>query len=303
VSANGNEVGFWADLTFDRRRHVKCDEGKPGCQRCIKWQGHCDGYEGPRAQTKSSDVPKRKKPRPASPENKGEKLRLPRWFRPLAEESRKLVTQAQDVCNEYPAPGVDNSSDSLSQQRSPCCSNSGSGFESGFWQTVVPTLLRSSTSVWCSNLAIHALIDSKQPSWGDEGDEHANACYRRALRYHGLALSQLRNEAKTGGDLESATLCCFFFIIFEMMHGDDKSAQAHMYNGCQMLGELRGDSQGRTLTHADVDTMLHDELQKCLRFIAGQTTGPSQDLFTNPSLGYASFRAMSVTSSEAGSGF
>jgi hypothetical protein len=27
-----------------KRRHVKCDEAKPACQRCLKWQGTCEGY-------------------------------------------------------------------------------------------------------------------------------------------------------------------------------------------------------------------------------------------------------------------
>jgi hypothetical protein len=27
-----------------RQRHVRCDEAKPGCQRCVKFQGICGGY-------------------------------------------------------------------------------------------------------------------------------------------------------------------------------------------------------------------------------------------------------------------
>ncbi|KAF3355103.1 hypothetical protein VdG1_04315 [Verticillium dahliae VDG1] len=27
------------------KRRVKCDEAKPFCQRCVKWQGFCDGYD------------------------------------------------------------------------------------------------------------------------------------------------------------------------------------------------------------------------------------------------------------------
>ncbi|KAL1902507.1 hypothetical protein Sste5346_001488 [Sporothrix stenoceras] len=27
------------------KRHVKCDEAKPSCSRCIKWQGFCEGYD------------------------------------------------------------------------------------------------------------------------------------------------------------------------------------------------------------------------------------------------------------------
>ncbi|KAJ9138356.1 C6 zinc finger domain protein [Pleurostoma richardsiae] len=28
-----------------KKRHVKCDEARPSCQRCMKWQGFCEGYE------------------------------------------------------------------------------------------------------------------------------------------------------------------------------------------------------------------------------------------------------------------
>ncbi len=34
-----------SNLTVPRRkRHVKCDETKPSCLRCVKWKGKCDGY-------------------------------------------------------------------------------------------------------------------------------------------------------------------------------------------------------------------------------------------------------------------
>ena len=32
-----------------RRRHVKCDEGKPQCKRCQKANVRCEGYEGKRS--------------------------------------------------------------------------------------------------------------------------------------------------------------------------------------------------------------------------------------------------------------
>lgn len=142
----------------------------------------------------------------------------------------------------------------------------------------VPYLLRHNASVWYANLAIHALIDAKRPTWGEDGGGHAGASYRRALRYHGLALSQLRKEAISRGSLQSATLCCLFFVIFEMMNDDDKAAQAHMFNGCKMMDELQRNSQGRSLTSTEIEGMLHIELQKALQFVALQVNGPGQDV-------------------------
>lgn len=141
----------------------------------------------------------------------------------------------------------------------------------------VPYLLRQNASVWYANLAIHALIDAKRPNWVvEDGAGHSGASYRRALRYHGLALSQLRKEAVSRGSLQSATLCCLFFVVFEMMNGDDKAAQAHMYNGCKMMDELYRNTHGRTLTSIGIENMLHRELQKALRFLAQQVHGYNQ---------------------------
>lgn len=296
-----------------RRRHVKCDETKPGCQRCIKWRGHCEGYEEGRLKSQTPEN-KKKSPGPVKSESKqAEKIKLPRWYREMTGEAKKLLVQPDHlrattsptgtapprakrvekaIRNQQPDVG-----DSCKAVDRTSAARGFDGFDEAFWRETVPQLLRQNASVWYANLAIHALIDALKSSWNDDdevgtgdiknvgGGEVAAASYRRALRYHGLALGQLRKEAINRDSLQSATLCCLFFVIFEMLNDDDKAAQAHMYNGCKMMDELQRNSQGRTMTNAEVDAMLHREIQKALYFVALQLqgSGSGEDAITRSS--------------------
>lgn len=137
--------------------------------------------------------------------------------------------------------------------------------------------MQNNTSVRYANLAIHALIDAKRPQWVEEvPSQPGTDSYSRALKYHGVALSQLRdedvNQEGLQSALQSATVSCLFFIVFEMLNGDVKAAQAHMYNGCRMMDELRRNSKVRPSTHG-IEHMLFRELQKALRFVAFQVRG------------------------------
>lgn len=147
-----------------------------------------------------------------------------------------------------------------------------SGLVGSFWMQSVPALLRANSSVKYANLAIHALIDSKRPQWVEEGPKlPGRDSYSRALRYHGQAIGAVREKTASRESLQSATLCSLFFIIFEMMNGDVNAAQAHMYNGCRMMAELRGATTGQPVN--GVESMLFRELQKALRFVAMQVQG------------------------------
>ena len=280
--------------TTPRRRHVKCDESKPACQRCIKWRGHCDGYEDLRS---TSQTPKSTRSRariPKSPETN--KFKVLKWCCALVAESSKLVSQPQDVCVWDKASAEDYIVGSRTQ------TNKAKGFDETFWYSTVSYLLRQNQSVWYANLAIHALIDSKRPAWFEDIDGQSSESFLRALRYHGLALGYLSKEVITRSALRSATLCCLFFVVFETMNGDEKSAQAHMYNGCKMLIEMQKNSMGHVMSNAEVDATLHTELQKALRFVASQVNGPrpSIPLVDTPGDGTTgSFTGMTTASSVA----
>jgi hypothetical protein len=215
------------------------------------------------------EVDKRKT---GSPKADEENFDVARWYSSLASESNKLFDQPHEVCVSRQTWRDDCKGGGLGLG---ILSTETAGFDVSFWKVTVPCLLRQKAPVWYANLAIHALIDARRPNREDDGGAPACVSYRRALRYHGLALAQLRKEVVSCGNLQSATLCCLFFVIFEMMSGDEKAAQAHMYNGYKMMNELKRNSQGQSLPCTKVEELLRIELQKALHFVASQVNGPS----------------------------
>ena len=196
---------------------------------------------------------------------------VPRWYLSLASESNKLFDRAPEACVSRQTWRDDSDGGGLGLGTP---STETAGFDDSFWKVTVPCLLRQNAPIWYANLAIHALIDARRPNSEDDGEGPASVSYRRALRYHGLALAQLRKDVMSCGNLQSTTLCCLFFVIFEMMSGDEKAAQAHMCNGYKMMSELKRNSQGQSLPSTKVEELLRIELQKALHFVASQVNGP-----------------------------
>lgn len=262
---------------------MKCDENKPACHRCLKWRGTCEGYEE-RLGSQSRPKQEPDTSRSTSLETEvaqltatGPSEQIPQWYPALANETMKLLSRPSDLISasspSTPQPSSSPGYGPLASELPSTAVPQHNGLEGPFWIRTVPSLLRANSSVKYANLAIHALIDSKRPQWVDEGPLLAGKdSYSRALKYHGQALGAVRHKPANRESLQSATLCCLFFIIFEMMNGDVNAAQAHMYNGCRMMDELRGVASDRPPTHG-IENMLFRELQKALRFVAMQVQG------------------------------
>lgn len=255
---------------------MKCDENKPACHRCLKWRGTCEGYEerlSNQSRTKQEPGTSRSQSQETDVSNlptAGPSEQIPQWYPHLANEAMKLLSRPSDLINAASPMSPNPSPLSLELPSSAVPQHS--GLVGSFWMQTVPALLRANSSVKYANLAIHALIDSKRPQWVEEGPKlPGRDSYSRALRYHGQAIGAVREKTAGRESLQSATLCSLFFIIFEMMNGDVNAAQAHMYNGCRMMAELRAITTGRPVT--GVENMLFRELQKALRFVAMQVQG------------------------------
>ncbi|VUC31751.1 unnamed protein product [Clonostachys rosea] len=255
-----------------KRRHVKCDEQKPACQRCIKWGGQCEGYqkrpesaaanENQESEAQSSASEDTSPRIPTSPESEGQ---LPSWYPAMMAESRRLL-----YLRNHTVVPMEPGSSPASMTTPPMASTQGQ--QDVFWSTTVPMMLRTNGSVWAANVAIHALIESLRSNMTGAFTEEGRDAYSRALRHHGSALAELRNEAMGSGDLESATVCCLFFVVFEMLHGDEIAARTHIHNGCRMIDELQR-SRGLRPVPPTVENAMLWELQKSIRFLGLQTQG------------------------------
>lgn len=137
-------------------------------------------------------------------------------------------------------------------------------FDAHFWRDIVPILVRENLAVRYSNLAVLVLIFA-QSAIGVGGNY-----YGKALAHYGLALREVRESSTSDGGLQPAILCSMFFVIFEIMNGDVNAAEAHLYSGERMLGELR-QSQPEYCHGAG---SLRDELRCALQFLMLQADTP-----------------------------
>ncbi|TFB00522.1 hypothetical protein CCMA1212_007848 [Trichoderma ghanense] len=106
-------------------------------------------------------------------------------------------------------------------------------FDAEFWQDNVPLLIQNNVAVQSANLAVLILIFAQ--SAAGLGTNH----YGKALWHYGRALQLVRETSITQESLRPAILCCMFFVIFEILNGDTRSAESHLWNGENMLLELQ----------------------------------------------------------------
>ena len=113
-------------------------------------------------------------------------------------------------------------------------------FGAEYWDVKVPRLVEEDEAVRSANMAVHILILAKQPSLMSlnpvkDGEDF----YGGALRCYGVALNKVSQAGSSHADLRSAILCSMFFVIFEIINGDQKAAEAHLYSGQKMMDELQ----------------------------------------------------------------
>jgi hypothetical protein len=209
---------------------------------------------------------------------------------PRLSMERRTSPQAQSVNTprsaSLPAPGdylFDGLSPITTHVSTPTGSNDDTSlFEPSFWNETVPRLVEQNSAVRLANEAVHILILAKQPSLmasfeSTPGEDH----YSGALRRYGTALREMRETSIMQGDVRPALLCSMFFVIFEIINGDQAAAESHLSMGQRMMDELQP-QQGSvpatplsfgpspTPNSASQPRNLRKELKHVLRFLALQ---------------------------------
>ncbi|KAH6608542.1 c6 zinc finger domain [Trichoderma cornu-damae] len=165
------------------------------------------------------------------------------------------------------APGGDKDQQQagLGQPKPYPCIPDSTVFDPGFWQESVPVLVQSNVAVQSANLAVLILIFAQ--SAVGLGSNH----YGKALWHYGRALQLVRETSTAQDSLRPAILCCMFFVIFEIMNGDTRAAEAHLWNGEKMLFELqRAEPRSR-----GAEGKLRQELPCALQFLMLQSDAPN----------------------------
>ncbi|RBR27004.1 uncharacterized protein FIESC28_00272 [Fusarium coffeatum] len=190
-----------------KKRHKKCDEEKPICQRCKKGGYVCDGYE---KQELTQDTPK---PRP-----------LPLLVAKRASTPQKCLVPGNALESSYYTYFF---SDIIGQFE---ISHS---LNKGFWKK---TLLAPSQDNLCIKHAVLAVgATHLRYSRAGAGQILPASLDRFILTNYNEAISRLANTRDNPADLETILTCCILFVILESLRGDFEEAVRHLESGIKIL--------------------------------------------------------------------
>ncbi|KAI2621597.1 hypothetical protein GGR54DRAFT_630054 [Hypoxylon sp. NC1633] len=229
-----------------KRRHVKCDEGRPSCAECERLGLRCEGYA----------LPKTK-----APASRPERLLLPKpKLRSLAESSNKpIAPSSQSTDYTAPVPPMPTFGFELNEEdkwyfalfRDHVSYELSPYYRSNFW---AHTSLRDSVANRCVHHSIlsigayaRALMDlrNEYPSCGKMSrtwwpPSVLNRHHQAALVHHAKALSHLRSNIRMYGLDGRLTLAAtLLFIVFENMQGNYHSSGNLIRSGIKVLTNMR----------------------------------------------------------------
>ncbi|OHE91457.1 hypothetical protein CORC01_13229 [Colletotrichum orchidophilum] len=232
-------------IIIGKRRHVKCDEVKPSCQRCVKWQGFCEGYDSPNGSSAStpggpeSDADNSKTTSLVSVSKKHKKKTL------AANHRSRPPSHLRDVS--LPTEPTENLFGNVFERQyfdywlSRRYRLGGGFFDEQLWNETIPQMSHQHASVRYAAMAVggigKALLHSLKPTTpaqlGANGPH-----YGLALSYYGRAIREVRKATRDTSSLRAAIVCCLLFVCFEVLHGDRKAAFALINSGQTMMDEL-----------------------------------------------------------------
>jgi hypothetical protein len=240
-----------------KKRHVKCDERKPGCLRCENMGRECEGYALPKAAKTISRAERTLLPRPQpaslAPQPVGPALQSPSSQPPLLISPGLGFDLIDDDSWYYSI-----FREQVAYDLSPC-------HGTNFWIT---SSLRDSMTLECirhSILSIGAyaralddlrneyplLTVADRPWWpATIFNRHRQA----AFGHHAQALSSLRREMATNGvDGRTTMAATLLFIVFENMTGNYHASGTFIRSGIKMLNNT-----GRTRSRGFLCQDVHD---------------------------------------------
>lgn len=194
-------------------RKVKCDEGKPSCQRCLTTGRVCDGYGIWGGGNKYENRVATKK-----------HLDTPIEHRPLTRIVGANVKQR--MCFEWfvfrTAPKLP------------------AAFSSAFWQTLVFQASASETAVFHATVALSSAHSQLPPSGITPGvnmksNPDEDECFM--LQQYGRAIGNLQPHLISGtqSSVRVTLISCLLFVCLECLRGHYRSGIFHLESGLKLL--------------------------------------------------------------------
>lgn len=202
-----------------RKRHVKCDETKPSCTRCVRAGWKCDGYETNPNKPTSNQL-----------------VKLPAKSPPLNISSYSLP---------FRIPGSQKDRQILHYFCTQGSSDISGFLNSKFWSQ---TILQHSYHEPAVRQALVAL-SSLHLDFATSDASVVRATALEPLKQHGKAMRMLNRRLVAGGSdaVKAALLCCVLFFCFESGVGNSSAALQHLGQGLGLLSS--------NLVHSTVEDM------------------------------------------------
>ena len=198
-----------------RVRHVKCDEQKPVCSRCLKSGRQCDGY--------SIDGRRPKKDPLQIVHWQPNTLALHRISVDVAgnkEERRAFHFFRENSAADFPG-----------------------FFESSFWGQLVLQASHAEPSIRHALIALGSLHETvQQEEWTLL--KRRRACDSFALQQCNKAIGHLNQNIRSNGQRskEMLLMSCAIFICFESLQGNYESALSHMQGGLRIFRDWQAEA-------------------------------------------------------------
>ncbi|KAM5343313.1 hypothetical protein ACJ41O_014279 [Fusarium nematophilum] len=208
----------------NRVRRLKCDQGRPGCRRCLSTGRVCDGYGVWGGGTTMS----------------ASMLDTFRTTRALHDLSTRLRLG--------PSNGLERASFDWFRHRATVklCGV----FGSRFWDTLVLQASLTAPAVLHALLALSSahkaeMIGGSRPERGGTSDESREQHERFTLEQYNKAIACLHPHfTKTDWDGESARvvlITCVVFVCLELLQGRYVEGQTHLQNGLNLLSKFQAE--------------------------------------------------------------
>ncbi|KAH6898103.1 hypothetical protein B0T10DRAFT_535065 [Thelonectria olida] len=202
-----------------RIRRIRCDRGRPFCERCTKTGRKCDGY-----------LPSGEKV-PSADEDRPGKLYLK--SRP---PSYSLLCGLGGLSISLgPEAGR-----SLRYFQQNTALEIAGYFDSDLWSTIVLQISRREQCVQQMVVAIGLLHESFHHDYaGGYGSSLNQALRQQAIREYSVGIGLLNNHISTQGwaNLEITLMCSILCVAFEWMRGDYRAAQTHLWSSLSILAQ------------------------------------------------------------------
>jgi hypothetical protein len=210
-----------------RIRRVKCDEGKPICQKCIDFGVGCDGYDALASPVKSVKIPT---------EVVNYRPLLPR----RGDYSKVLISQPLHSLH-FRNEEEQRYFQIFQNDTGPELSG---GFNSSLWNQIILQACHEEPFVRDAIIAIAALNKSIGPTpvATDDGSFQDLACrhYEFALQQYGKALRVMRATITSDEHLRKALIACLLIFCFEGFQGNQDAAIKHVQSGYKLLQDRKG---------------------------------------------------------------